>query len=220
MNALVIAPHADDEILGVGGTIIKLISQGYKVYICIVTRGYAPLFDEALVSKVLQEAQLCHQFLGVEETFFLNFSASMLEYEDRNEVNNKLFCIIDQVKPDVVFIPHYGDIQKDHEMIARSSMVALRPKYLHKVGAIYAYETVSETEWNIPHSAHSFIPNVFVDISEYINLKIVAMKYYASQLDDFPGTRSAENIEALAKYRGATIHVKAAEAFYLIRNII
>lgn len=220
MNILVIAPHADDEILGVGGTIAKYIDQGHNVYICIASKGYEPLFSKELVEAVLKEAEECHRFLGIKATFYLDFPASMLEKINRSEINDKLYEVIEKVEPDMVFIPHYGDMQKDHEIIAKASMVALRPKYKHKVKAIYSYETVSETECNIPHTANVFIPNVYIDISNYIQKKMEAMKIYGSQLSDFPNPRSIETLEALAKHRGATINVEAAEAFALIRLLI
>jgi LmbE family N-acetylglucosaminyl deacetylase len=220
MNLLVIAPHADDEILGVGGTIAKYIHEGHNVFVCITSRGYKPLFSEELVETVLREGKECHKLLGIKETFYLDFPASMLEKVNRSEINNKLYEVIDKVQPDIVFIPHYGDMQKDHEIIAKASMVALRPKYKHNVKTIYSYETVSETECNIPHTANAFIPNVYIDISNYLQKKMEAMKQYQSQLSDFPNPRSIEALDALAKYRGSTINVRAAEAFALIRQVI
>ena len=220
MNILVIAPHADDEILGVGGTIIKHIEQGDSVYICIASRGYPPLFSDEFVEGIIEEAIACHKLIGIKKTFFFDFPAAMLETANRNEINNQLYDVIEEVKPDIVYIPHYGDIQKDHEIIAKASMVALRPKYEHKVKAIYSYETLSETEWNIPHSTNTFIPTVYIDISDYIQIKLEVLKQYKSQLSDFPNPRSLEAIEALSKYRGSTINVRAAESFVLIRQIM
>lgn len=220
LNILVIAPHADDEILGVGGTIARYVSEGNHIYVCIASRGYEPTFSSELVEKVLMEANNSHNYLGVKKTFYLNFPASMLEKSERSELNNSLLEVIKEVKPDIVFIPHFGDMQQDHKVIAKAAMVVLRPKYEYKVPIIYSYETLSETEWNIPHAANTFIPNVFVDISEYIETKLKAMKEYQSQLNNAPNPRSLEVLEALAKYRGSAIHVKAAEAFALIRQII
>lgn len=220
MNILVIAPHADDEILGVGGTIAKFIDKGANVYVCITSRGFSPYFSEEIVEHVLEEAKECHKFLNIVQTFFLDFPASMLEHSNRSDMIGKLYKVIEEVKPEIVFIPHFGDMQKDHKIIAESAMVALRPKYNHKVQLIYAYETVSETEWNIPHSTNSFIPNVYIDISEYLDIKLDAMRKYHSQLSDFPGLRSIETIKSLAKYRGSIVNVNAAESFALVRQIL
>lgn len=219
MNILVIAPHADDEILGVGGTISRYISEGNDVYVCIATRGYEPRFSSVLSEKVLKEANSCHKLLGIKQTYYLDFPASMLEKIERNELNDKLLDVVNAVKPEIVFIPHFGDMQKDHEIIANAAMVILRPKYKHKVPIIYSYETLSETEWNIPHATNAFIPNVYIDITQFLNTKLEAMEQYQSQLDNFPNPRSLEAIKSLAKYRGSTINVNAAEAFALIRQI-
>lgn len=219
MSILVIAPHADDEILGVGATMAKHIDKGENVYVCIATRGIEPLFDEEYMNILRNETKKAHSLLGVKDTFFLELPAVMLEQIPRHEINEKLSDIIYKVKPDIVYIPHFGDMQKDHQIIADAAMVAVRPKYEHKIKEVYAYETLSETEWNIPHNANAFIPNVFSDVSDYLEMKIAALKCYESQLSFFPNPRSLEAIEALAKYRGSTINVVAAEAFSLIRKI-
>ena len=98
-------------------------------------------------------------------------------------------------------------------------MVALRPKYSFAPSRIYAYETLSETGWNIPNVQNEFIPNAYVDISEQLDGKLRAMKYYASQMEEFPAARSLEAIEALARFRGAVMNRRAAEAFMLVREI-
>lgn len=219
MNVLVVAPHADDEIIGVGGTIAKHIAQHNKVYICIVTKGTQPIFEDVYVDKIRDETIKSHSLIGIAKTFYLEFPAVMLEQIPRHEINDKILAVVNEIQPDIVYIPHFGDMQKDHQIIAETAMVALRPKYKHKVKAVYAYETLSETEWNIPHAANAFLPNVYVDVTGFLDKKIDAMKIYESQLADFPNPRSLEAIEALAKYRGSTINVEAAEAFMLIREI-
>lgn len=219
MNVLVVAPHADDEMIGVGGTIVKHIAQNNKVYICIATKGAQPIFENAYVDKIRDETIKSHKFIGIEKTYFLDFPAVMLEQIPRHEINGELLKVINETKPDIVYIPHFGDMQKDHQIIAEAAMVAVRPKYEYMIKAVYAYETLSETEWNIPHAANAFIPNVFNDISEFLDSKLEAMKIYESQLADFPNPRSLVAIEALAGYRGSTINVNAAEAFMLIREI-
>ena len=183
------APHPDDEILGCGGTMIKHIGAGDEVYVCIVTKGCLPLFTPEGTAKTRSEARACHQYIGVKKTFFLDFPAVMIDKENRYEVNGKILDVVMEVKPDDVYIPHWGDMQKDHQMTTEAAMVA------------------------------EFIPNVFVDVSDTLCKKIEALGYFKSQLSPFPDARSLEAIEALAKYRGSLMHVKAAEAFMLIREI-
>lgn len=219
MKILVIAPHADDEIIGVGGTIAKRLEQNNEVSICVVTRGEPPIFSKEFMEKLREETLRCHKMLGIKKTYFLEFPAVMLEKENRYEINGKISEVIGAVCPDEVYIPHIGDMQKDHQIVAEAAMVGLRPKYKHIVKKIYAYETLSETGWNIPNIQNEFIPNVYVDISEYLPKKLQAMECYGSQLGDFPDARSLGAIEALAKYRGAVMNMEAAEAFMLIRSI-
>ena len=219
MNVLVIAPHPDDEVLGVGGTIAKRANNGDNVYVCVVTKAGEPLFREELVEQGRKECREADHFLGVKETFFLDFPAVRLEEVPRYKLNESLMQAVQKVKPDEVYIPHRGDMQLDHKMIVDAVMVALRPKYEHVIKRIYAYETLSETGWDIPNTVNEFIPTVYEDISDTLEKKLAAMNIFQSQLADFPAARSLGAIEALAKYRGATVNVMAAEAFTLIREI-
>lgn len=219
MKVLVIAPHPDDEIIGVGGTIAKRAEAMDEIYVCVVTKGQSPMFQADFVEQGRKECREADKLLGIKETIFLNFPAVMLETVPRYELNGRLCNVVQQIMPDEVYIPHRGDMQLDHQMVVDAAMVALRPKYKHTVKRIYAYETLSETGWNIPNIVNEFIPNVYEDISRFMEKKIEAMNVFQSQLAPFPAARSLGAIEALAKYRGATVNVNAAEAFCLIREI-
>lgn len=216
---LVIAPHPDDEILGAGGMIIKNIKEGNEVYVCVVTIGTAPLFDPELGKKNNQDCADCHKFIGIKKTYFLDLPSTMLETIPRYELNGKILNVVREIQPDEVFIPHYGDMQKDHQMVADAAMVAVRPKYFPQVKRVYAYETLSETGWNAPSVANEFIPNVWMDITDVLEKKIEALKYFTLQISDFPDPRSEEAVRALAMYRGSQMFYKAAEAFQLIREL-
>ncbi|HHW30153.1 MAG TPA: hypothetical protein GXX20_00530 [Clostridiaceae bacterium] len=129
MKLLIIAPHADDEIIGVGGTIIKNVTEGNEVFVCIVTRGVKPLFSDEYMKCLRKETVTCHKTIGVKKTIFLEFPSVMLEEQHRFEINRKILDVIKETQPDEVYIPHIGDMQKDHQIVAESAMVALRPKY-------------------------------------------------------------------------------------------
>ena len=219
MNVLIMAPHPDDEVLGCGGTIAKRAALGHKVYVCVVTKGGEPLFHAKDVAKVRAECREADRFLGVKETLFLDYPAVRLEEVPRYQLNDGILKVIQTVKPDEVYLPHRGDMQLDHKMIVDAAMVALRPKYEHAVQRIYAYETLSETGWDIPNAGNEFIPTVYEDITETLERKLSAMQIFQSQLSEFPAARSVEAMEALAKFRGAMVNVRAAEAFTLIREI-
>lgn len=219
MIVLVIAPHPDDEIIGVGGTIAKRVKTGDEVYVCIVTKGMEPIFPKEYVEQGRSECRAADAKLGVKETIFLDFPAVMLETVPRYEFNGKIAEVIQKINPDEVYIPHRGDMQLDHQMVADATMVAVRPRGKRYPKRVYAYETLSETGWNIPNTVNEFIPTVYEDISEFIETKLEAMSLFESQLAPFPAARSIAAIEALAKYRGATVSVSAAEAFSLIREV-
>ena len=225
-NVLVFAPHPDDEVLGCGGVIARHVAEGADVYICYVTSGFPPVYDNTIAVQngwphnLYPEIKASQKVLGVRDVFFLQFPVVALETVPRYELTGKIQELINQVQPDVVYIPHFGDMQKDHAITSESVMVCVRPKGAHTVSQVYAYETLSETEWNIPHSTNAFMPNVFVDIGKFMDKKIAAMKCYQSQLSDFPNPRSLEAMASLAKLRASTMNCSggAAEAFMLIRE--
>lgn len=216
MNILVFAPHNDDETIGVGGTIAKYSRAGHRVFVCEVTSG----LNEAALRRIRSEAQKAHEVLGVAESFFFDLPALDLHLTPTRQKNAPYVNIVKKINPDIAFIPHFGDLHSDHASCAESCMVALRPMNAPNLKAIYAYETLSESEWNVPDSAHAFIPNTWNDITETLEIKLEAMKCYASQLRSFPHPRSIEAIESLAKVRGSTVCMERAESFILLRGVL
>ena len=217
MRVLVFAPHRDDEILGVGGTILKRKAAGDHVTVCVVTAREGQELPPN-VARIHEEMKKAHEFCGVDTYVGLPFTAVNLETFSRRELNKAIFETIVASQADEVYIPFWGDMQKDHQIVTEAAMVALREKYDHPIKRIYAYETLSETGINLPTENYSFIPNVFEDISDYLEGKKIALSFFKSQVHDFPDLRSLEAIEALARFRGATVNVNAAEAFMLIRE--
>lgn len=219
MRVLVIAPHPDDEVIGVGGTIAKRVSEGHEVYVCVVTKAGAPLFSTELVEQGRRECREADALLGVSKTIFLDFPAVMLETVPRHQLNGSILKIVQDIKPEEVYIPHRGDMQIDHKIVSDAVMVAVRPKSDCVVKRIYAYETMSETGWDIPNTVNEFIPTVYEDITDTLEIKIEALKKFKSQIGQFPNARSIEAINALARFRGAMVSIEAAESFSLIREI-
>ncbi len=217
MKVLVFAPHNDDEVLGVGGTIARLASEGNDVYVCEVTS--LPDNPE-LVQTIKNEAIKAHDLLGVKDTFFLELPTVGLKDTDTVTVNGRFEEIVQKIKPEIAFIPHKGDMHIDHLETAKAAMVALRPISNPQLQEIYAYETLSETEWNLPTVENAFIPNTYIDITKTIEKKKQAMACFETQIKEFPHPRSLEAIEALSKLRGSTIGVSNAESFMLIRKCV
>lgn len=217
MKILIIAPHPDDEVLGCGGTIANHSKRGDEVYLCIVTKGYTPDWSEEFLKNRPKEIEKANKILGIKKTYFLDYPTVKLDTIPQKELNEAISKVMNEVNPDILYIPHKGDLNKDHRLVFESSLVATRPVN-HKVKRILSYETLSETEWG--QSIEPFILNVYVDISETFEKKIEAMKVYESELKQYPHPRSLEILEVLAKKRGSEIDVKFAEAFMLVREII
>lgn len=216
MRILIFAPHNDDEVLGLGGTIAKYSKLGYEVYICEVTSGS----NLERVNMIQSEALEAHEILGVKETIFLGLPLIGLKSMPTSDLNSKIQKVVERVKPNIAFIPHKGDMHIDHFEVAQSAMVALRPITNPQLKAIYSYETLSETEWSIPSVENTFIPNVWIDVTATLEKKLEAMKCYKSQLCDFPHPRSIKTIKSLSEYRGSTIGVDNAESFMTIRVVL
>lgn len=219
MKVLVIAPHPDDEVLGSGGTIARLASEGNDITVAIVTKGWEPLFPNSQVEQVRAEARRANELLGVKSLRFMDLEVTKLNTIPKYEMNRKFEQLIDEEKPQLVFLPFCGDRQEDHRQVFDACMVALKPlanrKYIAK---ILSYETISETHWSAAYVEPSFEPQLWVDISSYLSAKLEAMRIYQSQLQREPDARSLEAISSLAKWRGSTAGVYAAECFVIVRE--
>jgi LmbE family N-acetylglucosaminyl deacetylase len=216
---LIIAPHPDDEILGCGGIMKKFACVGDEVYVLVVTRGTPKMYSDDRIDNVRREAIKAHQILGVSETRFFDFHAPELDITSNAAISIKISALLAEWQISDLYLPHRGDIHHDHGVVFNASLVAARPVGNYTVKNIYCYETLSETEWAPPFGNDAFIPNHFINIEMEMESKLEAMRCFKSQVRPFPSTRSLETIEALAKFRGATVGFKRAEAFMTIRTI-
>lgn len=219
MTILVLAPHADDETLGMGGTIARHVDAGEKVVVAVLT-GHGeddhPIWPRSMWEALRGECKKACSVLGCTEPIFRELPAALLDDTASHEVNKVVGDLIEEVKPRELYIPFAHDLHKDHHAIAYAAVVASRP-YLDSAGTIervLAYETVSET--HLTPFAPAFTPNVFVDISATLDRKLDAMRCYESQLQQDHQPRSIANLQALARLRGTHIGVSAGEGFVLI----
>ncbi len=221
---LIISPHADDETLGVGGTIARRIQEGHEVVVAVMT-GHGeekhPLWPRKNWDIIREEAKKAHAILGVTKTLFFELPAVLLPEQPVYKTNQLVGELINEVRPDVLYLPFLFDLHKDHRELVYACNVAWRPvtQSGKKIREIYMYETLSETHWNIQPQEAGFIPNTWVEITNSLEKKIQALRCFKSQMQDFPGTRSIEAVKALAAWRGTTVGVTAAEAFILVRKL-
>lgn len=214
-RALVIAPHPDDEVLGCGGTIAKFARRGIRVAVCIATEAYEPEWTKKFIAARPKEIARAHAALGVKKTFFLGLPTVKLDTLPQKDISAKIRQVIEEFRPDTLFIPHRGDLHYDHRLLHESALVAARPLAGNPVRTILAYETLSETEWGV----EPFVPQLYEDISGTLPIKQKAMRAYSTEMRPFPHPRSAEAMEALAKKRGSEAGLLAAEAFVVVRSI-
>lgn len=219
-RVVVLAPHPDDDVFGVGGSMCRHAAGGDEVSVVVVTVGRPPLFDEAAVKKVREEARKAWNILGVSGARFLDVPAALPEETPNHVLNRKVAEVLEELRPDILYLPFPGDLHIDHQRIFVAGLVAARPFPGSTLRRVVCYETLSETNWNAPFLLPGFQPNVFVDITEYLDKKLEAAACYESQLKAFPHERSVEALRALALHRGAMVGVGAAEGFVLVREII
>jgi len=216
-KALIIAPHPDDETLGVGGTIKRLSDSGIAVSVLTVAAHMPPLYSAKVHETTVREARAAQNILGVSEGIFLDNPAVLLGDIPVPEFNKMIGEHVDRIRPDILLMPYY-DRHIDHRMVFDACMVAARPVGSGtNIKLVVAYETISETHWNAPHIEPNFTPNFFVDITGQIDAKIEAMSEFQSQLHPFPGPRSVEALRALALFRGSQAGYGYAEALHIIR---
>jgi len=220
MRILVVAPHPDDEVLGCGGAIARHVDEGHEVHVVVVTRGIPDLFPPEQIEITRRELQSAHKVLGVSGVTFLDFPAPRLDMVPSHEIADSIAQVVRRFQPQVVYMPHQWDIHGDHQATYWATLVATRPINGCPVRRVLCYEILSETEWAPPAGDQSFIPTVFIDISSTLERKLKAMACYQSQLKPPPHPRSLHSIEALARLRGGTVGLDAAEAFMLVREII
>jgi len=217
MNILIIAPHPDDEVLGCGGTIVKQVTTGDKVHLCIMTKGEEQYYGAQMLIEKRAEVLRVADFLGITKVHFCDFIAAHLDTVPQNQINQKLKEIMDDVKPEILFIPHQGDLHRDHQLTFHAAMIAAKfilSPYLHK---IYSYEALSETEQSSQYF-QQFIPTTYVDLTEHLQKKLDALALYTTELRLYPHPRSVKAAEYKARSRGAEVGIEAAEAFMLIRE--
>lgn len=219
-TVLIIAPHPDDEVLGVGGCVLRHLARGDAVHVVICTRGEDSRFGAEQVERVQAEARTVHQFLGVTRSHFLDLPAARLDDVPGIEINDALHDVFTAVNPTTVYVPHGGDVHRDHQIVFQAAMVCCRPIDSAAPRRVLAYETVSETDWYAPPITPPFVPNVFVNITDWIDRKLEACALYKSQIQPAPHQRSIEALRALSITRGHAMGFRHAEAFALLRERI
>ena len=211
-TALVIAAHPDDETLGMGGTIHRLMQTGTALHVLILSSGVGSRDSDREDSAArLAAAYRSLNSLGCNNISVGDFPDNSFDSIGILAIAKYIESKLDEVKPNIVFTNFHIDMNVDHRLTAEASIVAARPKPNSPVNELYFYEVLSSTGWQF--GAKQFLPTYFVDISESISEKKAALFEYATEMDESPSARSYESVKALARHRGNFIGVEYAEAF-------
>ncbi len=225
-KVLIVAAHPDDEVLGVGGTVARHVAEGDEVYALILGEGQTSRgrhredIDQKVVEALHKNTLDSAKAVGYQEVFFADFPDNRFDHVDLLDIVKVVEQMIGKLHPEIVYTHYSGDLNVDHQYTARAVLTASRPIGDYCVAEIYAFETLSSSEWNFDYSAQpAFCPNVFVDITDYYYKKEQAMNCYVSELCDFPHPRSLVGMDFLSKTRGMTAGMERAEAFMLVRSV-
>ncbi len=223
-KVLVVAAHADDEALGCGGTLARHVNNGDEVAAIFLTDGTAsrPSAGEMEAESRSHAMRSALDVLGIKHFRNFRFPDNALDTVPLLEIARVIeeFCKEWGV-PDTVYIHHSGDLNVDHQLARKAALTCFRPQPQAngRPALICGFEVPSSTGWAGSDLASAFIPNIFKDISQTLDRKLEALRAYDEEMRPWPHARSLQAVEALARCRGASVGLEAAEAFVLERSI-
>ncbi|OOV88036.1 PIG-L deacetylase family protein [Oceanospirillum linum] len=216
---LIVAAHTDDEAIGCGGTIARHVASGNEVHLLFMTDGVSARGVQSAAAKIrLASAQKAAKILGTHSSKNLCFPDNQMDAVPLLSIVKEIEQVISELKPDIIYTHHASDLNIDHKITSQAVMTACRPQPGLSVKEIYTFEVLSSTDWQ-PSDLAPFTPNLYVDISDYLEQKKQALEAYDCEIRPAPHSRSYEHIEILAKHRGYSVGLHAAEAFIQLRRL-
>ncbi|MBU2167320.1 MAG: PIG-L family deacetylase [Alphaproteobacteria bacterium] len=221
-RTLVVVAHPDDETLGAGGTIRRLVDAGAQVDLLIATDGSSAQFENDMEARNRRSSHLDRacEILGISRRMVLDFPDMRLDTVAHIELNRAIGQAADAGNYDTILTHHPGDVNMDHRQVFNSVMVVARPVPGAIIRTLATFFINSSTEWGAPHANGAFSPNLFVDVDRTIHQKLAALAAYEDELRPWPHPRSVEAVRARAQTVGSEVGVGHAEAFQLIRGLV
>lgn len=225
---MIVAAHPDDELLGLGASMHKLIKEeGVTTHVVILGEGITSRSDTRNVAAWKEELEKHHQNMYSAAKIIGYHSVKSYNFSDNRFDSHALLDIVkviehekENFQPDIIFTHHGGDLNIDHQLTFQAVMTATRPMQEECVKAVITFETSSATEWQASCDPRTFTPNLFMEVSEEdLQAKIDAMAAYQYETRSFPHPRSSEALRIMAQYRGYTVGKQLAEAFQIVRLI-
>lgn len=220
MKVIIISAHPDDEVIGAGGTLFKHKKKGDELYWLIITNIFQHQgFSQERILSRQEEIDKVAEKIGFTEVFKLDYPTMTLSGENLVQLVPQVSQVFSKVEPEVIYCLNRSDAHSDHRVVFDAVAACTKSFRYPFIKQFLMYECISETEFAPALFEKAFIPNYFVDISNFLEEKLETMKIYESELEEHPFPRSIENLKALAHFRGASVGVKYAEAFQLLKFI-
>lgn len=217
---LAIAPHPDDETLGMGGTLLRHKARGDSVHWLIVTTMPPERYDASVIERRRLELNAVASAYGFASMLELGFPTTALDQVPAGALVGALGDVVKRLAPEQVYLPFPGDAHSDHHAVFRAAAATMKWFRYPSVRRVLVAETLSETDFGLDPTQAPFRPNVYVDISAHLERKLEIMRLYAGETAPHPFPRSEAAIRAQATLRGAQAGCVAAEAFMLLKEIV
>jgi LmbE family N-acetylglucosaminyl deacetylase len=221
-SVLVVVAHPDDETLGLGGTIVKHRQEGREVLALSLTDGVGARGTGVRLSEVDRRnkaADLAAATLGFSWYKRASLPDNALDTVPLLEIVRLIETAKRDIAPTLVYTHFPHDLNVDHRVVCQAVMTAFRPQPGEKCSEIRACEIPSSTDYGATIASEVFNPTLTVSITNSWTKKLKALKAYASEMRDYPHSRSYKALEALAISRGASVGLPMAEGFVLLRKI-
>ena len=218
-KVLCIAVHADDETLGCGGTILKHKAQGDEIHWLLLTGptdNHPCNFSQEHIEARAERVNRVADAYGFDGLHYLGLPTQLLHTLDLREIIKRVDEVVKEVQPNIIYMMNSTDVHSDHRVAFDAVYACTKSFRKPFIEQILMLEALSETEFALATQATSFCPNVYVDISPYIDRKLEIMQMYAKEVMQEPYPRSLSSIKALARVRGSRAGVMYAEAFQLL----
>lgn len=223
MALLVVAPHADDEVIGCGGTIARFADEGERVIVAVVTAPHAhDHYDMDIVlaaRRRYEHAREVAGILGIARLDCKQFPEVSLSFAEHGQlVARWLRQLIEEEQPERIIGPGWADLHQDHRIVGEVLSIVARPwvRAADSASGLWVYSTDFMSHPGVVQQRF----NVYVDITRTLDRKLRALACYADELQPFPHPRSLEQVEATAKVVGSRAGVHAAEVFETVWEVI
>lgn len=215
----VIGAHPDDELLGAGGTIARHAQAQDEVHAIVVADGASSRYPRDMVGVLEKQALRAAEVIGFASLGFLGCPDQRLDTLPLIELTQRIEAALDDIDPHIVYTHFPGDVNADHGLVAKAAWTACRPCSRPRLHRFAVFETPSSTEWAWPLPGGQLEPNLFVDVTGTLDIKIAAMECYETELREYPHPRSSRALRERASFWGSRIGRLAAEPFRVLRDV-